>query len=45
MNRKILYSLLTSLGCIAASSSFAGITINELDANQSGTDSAESLSS
>jgi predicted extracellular nuclease len=41
MNRKILYSLLTSLGCIAASSSFAGITINELDADQSGTDSAE----
>jgi predicted extracellular nuclease len=41
MNRKIIYSLLTSLGCVSASSSFAAITINELDADQSGTDSAE----
>ena len=41
MNRRIIYSLLASLGCISASSSFAAITINELDADQSGTDSAE----
>ena len=41
MNRKIISSLLASLGCITAHSSFAGITINELDADQSGTDSAE----
>lgn len=41
MNRRIIYSLLALLACISASSSFAAITINELDADQSGTDSAE----
>lgn len=41
MNRKIIYSLLASLGCVTAHSSFANLTINEVDADQSGIDSSE----
>ena len=41
MNKKYVITLLASFGCLAASSSYGDITINELDADQSGTDSAE----
>ena len=41
MNKKYVSILLASFGCLAASSSYSDITINELDADQSGTDSAE----
>ena len=41
MNKKYIITLLASFGCLTANSSYSDITINELDADQSGTDSAE----
>jgi predicted extracellular nuclease len=41
MNKKYVLSVLASFGCLAANTSYGAITINELDADQSGTDSAE----